>query len=297
MENLSATELINPLSSDIDMLDTLSMLKIINNEDKKIAEEISKNLDKIAEAVDVISENFLKGGRLFYFGAGTSGRLGVLDASECPPTFSTEPSMVQGIIAGGDSALRNAIEGAEDSLSLAQEDFYKQSITKNDTVVVISASGNANYVVEIINLAKKIGVKTISISSNKSGKINIADIFICIETGAEVLTGSTRMKAGTAQKLVLNMLTTASMIKTGKVFKNYMIDVKPTNDKLKKRAVRIVSSISEKDENLSKQTLEENGYKIKPAVLNLKYGIDFDKATELLEKHNGILRKVFKELD
>ena len=297
MENLSATELINPLSCDIDMLDTLSMLKIINNEDKKIAEEISKNLDKIAEAVDVISENFLKGGRLFYFGAGTSGRLGVLDASECPPTFSTEPSMVQGIIAGGDSALRKAIEGAEDSLSLAQEDFYKQSITKNDTVVVISASGNANYVVEIINLAKKIGAKTISISSNKSGKINIADIFICIETGAEVLTGSTRMKAGTAQKLVLNMLTTASMIKTGKVYKNYMIDVKPTNDKLKKRAIRIVSSISEKDESLSKQTLEENGYKIKPAVLKLKYGIDFDKATELLEKHNGILRKVFKELD
>ncbi len=297
MENLSATELINPLSCDIDMLDTLSMLKIINNEDKKIAEEISKNLDKIAEAVDVISENFLKGGRLFYFGAGTSGRLGVLDASECPPTFSTEPSMVQGIIAGGDSALRNAIEGAEDSLSLAQEDFYKQSITKNDTVVVISASGNANYVVEIINLAKKIGAKTISISSNKSGKINIADIFICIETGAEVLTGSTRMKAGTAQKLVLNMLTTASMIKTGKVYKNYMIDVKPTNDKLKKRAIRIVSSISEKDESLSKQTLEENGYKIKPAVLKLKYGIDFDKATELLEKHNGILRKVFKEVD
>ena len=297
MENISVTELINPLSSDIDIMDTLGILRVINNEDKKIAEEISKNLDKIAEAVDVISENFLKGGRLFYFGAGTSGRLGVLDASECPPTFSTEPSMVQGIIAGGDSALRNAIEGAEDSLSLAQEDFYKQSITKNDTVVVISASGNANYVVEIINLAKKTGAKTIALSSNKNGKINIADIFICIETGAEVLTGSTRMKAGTAQKLVLNMLTTASMIKTGKIYKNYMIDVKPTNDKLKKRAVRIVSSISEKDENLSKQTLEENGYKIKPAILKLKYNIDFGKANELLEKHNGILRKVFKELD
>ena len=232
---------------------------------------------------------------MFYFGAGTSGRLGVLDASECPPTFSSEPDMVQGIIAGGDRALRFAIEGAEDSIDLAREDFAKIQATKNDTIVSISASGNANYVIEILKLAKEIGAKTIALTCNPNAKMSeFADVVICIETGAEAITGSTRMKAGTAQKMVLNMLTTGAMVKIGKVYKNLMIDVKPTNIKLKDRAARIVAEIAQVEKDVALNTLEENEYNLKEAVLQIKYGITFEKAQELLKEHNGILRKVFE---
>ena len=289
------TEKSNPNTVNIDCASSLEIAQMINNEDLKVAQKINENLEPIAKAIDVISENFLVGGRLFYFGAGTSGRLGVLDASECPPTFSSEPDMVQGIIAGGDKALRFAIEGAEDSIDLAREDFSKIQATKNDTIVSISASGNANYVIEILKLAKEIGAKTIAVTCNSNAKMSkFADVVICIETGAEAITGSTRMKAGTAQKMVLNMLTTGAMVKIGKVYKNLMIDVKPTNIKLKDRAARIVAEIAQVKNDVALNTLEENGYNLKEAVLQIKYGITFEKAQELLKEHNGILRKVFE---
>ena len=289
------TEKSNQNTVNIDCASSLEIAQMINNEDLKVAKKINENLEPIAKAIDVISENFLNGGRLFYFGAGTSGRLGVLDASECPPTFSSEPDMVQGIIAGGDKALRYAIEGAEDSIELAKEDFSKIKATKNDTIVSISASGNANYVIEILKLAKEVGAKTIAVTCNSNAKMSeFADIVICIETGAEAITGSTRMKAGTAQKMVLNMLTTGAMVKIGKVYKNLMIDVKPTNIKLKDRAVRIVVEIVQVEKDVALKTLENNGYKVKEAVLQIKYGITFEKAQELLKEHNGILRKVFE---
>ena len=289
------TEKSNPNTINIDCASSLEIAQMINNEDLKVAQKINENLESIAKAIDIISENFLVGGRLFYFGAGTSGRLGVLDASECPPTFSSEPDMVQGIIAGGDRALRFAIEGAEDSIDLAREDFAKVQATKNDTIVSISASGNANYVIEILKLAKEIGAKTIALTCNPNAKMSeFADVVICIETGAEAITGSTRMKAGTAQKMVLNMLTTGAMVKIGKVYKNLMIDVKPTNIKLKDRAARIVAEIAQVEKDIALNTLEENGYNLKEAVLQIKYGITFEKAQELLKEHNGILRKVFE---
>ena len=289
------TEKSNPNTINIDCASSLEIAQMINNEDLKVAKKINENLEPIAKAIDIISENFLNGGRLFYFGAGTSGRLGVLDASECPPTFSSEPDMVQGIIAGGDKALRYAIEGAEDSIELAKEDFAKIKATKNDTIVSISASGNANYVIEILKLAKEVGAKTIAVTCNSNAKMSeFADVVICIETGAEAITGSTRMKAGTAQKMVLNMLTTGAMVKIGKVYKNLMIDVKPTNIKLKDRATRIVAEIAQVEKDIALKTLENNGYKVKEAVLQIKYGITFEKAQELLKEHNGILRKVFE---
>ncbi len=295
MSDIIATEKANPNTTDIDISSTLEIAKMINNEDLKVAKEISKNLDTIAQAIDIISTNFEKGGRLLYFGAGTSGRLGVLDASECPPTFNTPSEMVQGTIAGGDRALRYAIEGAEDSIELAKEDFTRLNINENDTVVSISASGNANYVTEILKLANQARAKAIAITCNKNAKMQeYADLTVCIETGAEAITGSTRMKAGTAQKLVLNMLTTGAMVKTGKTYKNFMVDVKPTNIKLKDRAIRIVSEIAQTNYNTAKITLENNNFKVKEAILQIKLNINSDKAAALLKENNGVLRKVLE---
>lgn len=294
----SSTEKTNKNTSCIDISSTEDIVKMINNEDFNAVIAVQKVLPQISKAVDIIAENFQKGGRLIYFGAGTSGRLGVLDSSECPPTFSVSEEMVTGVIAGGDRALRHAIEGAEDRVDLARKDFKEQNINKNDTVVSISASGNAAYVVEILRLAKETGCRTIAVTSNINAKTkDFADVFICAETGAEVISGSTRMKAGTAQKLILNMLTTASMIKIGKVYKNYMIDVKPTNEKLKTRAVKIVADICQVTCEKALDVLKNNNYKIKHAVLNIKYGCDFEKSEKLLKENNGVLRKVFEKFN
>ena len=293
-EDITVTEKTNPDTVNIDISSTLEIVQMINREDMKVARKISENLEDISAAVDLIVENFQKGGRLLYFGAGTSGRLGVLDASECPPTFNTDDNMVQGIIAGGDRALRFAVEGAEDCIELARSDFGRLNISENDTVVSVSASGNANYVIEILKLAKEKNVKTIALTCNPNAKMSeYADVNICIETGAEAVTGSTRMKAGTAQKMVLNMLTTCAMVKIGKTYKNFMVDVKPTNMKLKDRAVRIVSSISASNEDNARKTLENNGWHVKEAIIQLKYNLDFDSAKKLLDRNNGILRNVF----
>ena len=294
--NLPDTEKFNENTKNIDIKSTQEILKTINDEDKTVAFAVEKALGEIGKAVDIITENFKAGGRLFYFGAGTSGRLGVLDASECPPTFSAPKDMVQGYIAGGDRALRTAVEGAEDSAELAREDFNKLNITKNDTVVSISASGNAKYVVEILKLGKETGAKTIGISNNKNALLKeFSDVFIFLDTGAEVISGSTRMKAGTAQKMTLNMLTTASMIKLGKVYDNLMVDVMPTNEKLKDRAKRIVKEITGEDDLTVSEALNKADFNVKTAAVMIKYSVSKEKAEEMLEKSGGILKKVFIE--
>ena len=295
MQNNEATEHINKDTVNIDMVSTQDMLVMINNEDMKVAQAVQKCIPEIAKGVDIIVRNFLQGGRLFYVGAGTSGRLGVLDASECPPTFSTPPDMVQGIIAGGDRALREAVEGAEDSEEMALNDFDKYDICNTDTIVGISASGNPKYVMTFLKIAKLKKCKTIAVCSNPDAKMKqYADCFICTDTGAEAISGSTRMKAGTAQKMILNMLSTASMVKIGKTFHNLMIDVKPTNEKLKRRAVTIVSEICGCRLVTARNVLESNGYSTKHAVLYILYGLEYKEADKLLKDHLGVLRRIFE---
>ncbi len=235
------TEKRNAASANIDKVSTLEMVKIINDEDKKVAVAVEKVLPQIASAVDLIAEKIGSGGRLFYIGAGTSGRLGVLDASECPPTFGVENTLVQGIIAGGNYALTNAVEGAEDDKNLAIEDLREKNFSAADVLVGIAASGRTPYVISGVEYAKQIGAVSIGVSCvENSALAKVVDIEITPVTGAEVITGSTRMKAGTATKMILNMLTTGAMIKLGKVYGNLMVDVKATNKKLRDRAKRIV---------------------------------------------------------
>ena len=246
-ENFSTltTEKINPATAHIDECSTLEMVRLINDEDKKIAVAVEKVLPDVARAVDTIAESFSRGGRLFYIGAGTSGRLGVLDASECPPTFGVSPEMVQGLIAGGEGALIRAVEGAEDNLQLAEENLREKNFNAADVLVGITASGRTPYVLGGIDFAKKIGAVTVGVSCvENSALAKVVDIAITPVTGAEALTGSTRMKAGTATKMVLNMLTTAAMIKIGRVRGNLMVCVQATNEKLRDRLNRINELIS-----------------------------------------------------
>lgn len=242
MENFATltTEKINPATAHIDKCSTLEMVKLINDEDKKVAAAVESVLPEIARAVDAIAESFNRGGRLFYIGAGTSGRLGVLDASECPPTFGVSSDMVQGLIAGGEGALIKAVEGAEDNRILAAKDLTEKNFCAADVLVGITASGRTPYVLGGVEFAKKIGAITVGISCVENSLLAQAvDIAITPVTGAEALTGSTRMKAGTATKMVLNMLTTAAMIKIGRVRGNLMVCVQATNDKLRDRIKRI----------------------------------------------------------
>lgn len=285
------TEYLNENTKDIDIIPTLEMVKKINDEDKIVALAVEEELENIAQAVDVIAKQFLKGGRLFYFGAGTSGRLGILDASECPPTFSVEPDMVQGIIAGGDRAFKEAVEGAEDNFEAGVEDA--QILTKDDVAVVISASGNPKYLSGVLSQADKIGAKTIGITCNSQGKIaDEAGTVICVEVGPEVIAGSSRLKAGTAQKMVLNMLSTGAMIKIGKTYENFMIDLKASNEKLKDRAIRIVSQIAEVTHAEALSMLMKSSWEIKTAIVALKLNLEVTKARLELKKHGGVLRKV-----
>ncbi|MBR0103652.1 MAG: N-acetylmuramic acid 6-phosphate etherase [Selenomonadaceae bacterium] len=246
MENFSelTTEKVNPATAHIDECTTLEMVKLINDEDKKVAAAVENVLPEVAKAVDAIAESFSRGGRLFYIGAGTSGRLGVLDASECPPTFGVKPDMVQGLIAGGEGALIHAVEGAEDNFNLAAEDLTSRNFCAADVLVGITASGRTPYVLGGVDFAKKLGAITVGVSCvEDSALAKVVDIAITPVTGAEALTGSTRMKAGTATKMILNMLTTAAMIKIGKVRGNLMVCVQATNDKLRDRIKRINAMI------------------------------------------------------
>ena len=291
MQKIINTEKRNPASLNIDIVSTKEIINIINKEDFKVAEAIKKEHDQIEQAVDMISEAFLQGGNLLYFGAGTSGRLGVLDASECPPTFGVSPEMVRGYIAGGDKALRTAVEGAEDSFDLGVSDLLNSCAKSNDVVAGISASGNAPYVLGVLSKARDLNVKTIAIACNKEAKIKkLSDVFICPEVGEEVITGSTRMKSGTAQKMILNMLSTASMIKIGKTYENFMVDVQPTNSKLKDRAARIVSEIADITYQEAQDLLEKSNYRVKPAIVMSLLNLSYNETEKILKKHNGRLR-------
>jgi len=289
--DIISTEKSNENTLDIDVSSTIKIIEMINNEDKLVAFEVEKQLPHIANAIDIIVDNMKNGGRLLYFGAGTSGRLGVLDASECPPTFGTNPNLVKGIIAGGNIALTVAIEGAEDNIELAQKDFTENKVTPNDTVVCISASGNPKYLLQIASLAKHQNTKVIVITSNKMAKLSeYADVFICVELGAEAISGSSRMKSGTAQKMILNMLTTATMVRLGKTYKNFMVDLKATNVKLENRAISIVSELAKCDEQTAKSHLEQNNYDVKSSVVEIIFNIPTEEAKKLLLQNGNILR-------
>jgi len=261
------TEMRNENTTHIDKMSTIEMMEVIQQENYNAVKAVGEQTKNIALAVDKISEAFEKGGRLIYIGAGTSGRLGVLDASECPPTFGVSYDNVIGIIAGGDKALRRASEGAEDSGEAGIEDLKNINLCGNDVVVGISAAGGAQYVVQALLYAKSIGCITVGVTSNADTLLDkTADISIVTDTGAEVITGSTRMKAGTAQKLVLNMLSTGAMIKTGKVYENLMINLSAKNDKLMKRMIRIVSDVKGVSETEAEMLLEKSGWKVRDAV-------------------------------
>ena len=285
------TEQRNPNSMHVDSLSALEIVQLMNEEDKQVPLAIEKCLPQIAQAVERIVAVFQQGGRLVYIGAGTSGRLGVLDASECPPTFGVSPEMVKGIIAGGERALRHPIEGAEDSKAQAVVDLQTIQFSSKDVLVGIAASGRTPYVIGALEYAKSLGSVTVSISSNpNSAMANIVDIAIDTVVGPEVLTGSSRLKSGTAQKLVLNMLTTASMILMGKCYQNLMVDVQASNEKLKARAIRIVMQATDCDKALAEETLKQADQNAKLAIMMILSGLDRAQAEALLEKHQGKLQ-------
>ena len=289
------TEQRNPNSMHVDSLSALEIVQLMNQEDKQVPLAIEKCLPQIAQAVECIVAAFQQGGRLIYIGAGTSGRLGVLDASECPPTFGVSPEMVKGIIAGGERALRHPIEGAEDSKEQAVIDLQTIQFSSKDVLVGIAASGRTPYVIGALEYAKSLGSVTVSIASNpNSAMANIVDIAIDTVVGPEVLTGSSRLKSGTAQKLVLNMLTTASMILMGKCYQNLMVDVQASNEKLKARAIRIVMQATDCDKALAEETLKQADQNAKLAIMMILSGLDRAQAEALLEKHQGKLQLALK---
>ena len=289
------TEQRNPNSMHVDSLSELEIVQLMNQEDKQVPLAIEKCLPQIAQAVECIVAAFQQGGRLVYIGAGTSGRLGVLDASECPPTFGVSPEMVKGIIAGGERALRHPIEGAEDSKAQAVVDLQTIQFSSKDVLVGIAASGRTPYVIGALEYANCLGSVTVSIASNpNSAMANIVDIAIDTVVGPEVLTGSSRLKSGTAQKLVLNMLTTASMILMGKCYQNLMVDVQASNEKLKARAIRIVMQATDCDKALAEETLKQADQNAKLAIMMILSGLDRAQAETLLEKHQGKLQLALK---
>ena len=289
------TEQRNPNSMHVDSLSALEIVQLMNEEDKQVPLAIEKCLPQIAQAAECIVAAFQQGGRLVYIGAGTSGRLGVLDASECPPTFGVSPEMVKGIIAGGERALRHPIEGAEDSKAQAVVDLQTIQFSSKDVLVGIAASGRTPYVIGALEYAKSLGSVTVSIASNpNSAMANIVDIAIDTVVGPEVLTGSSRLKSGTAQKLVLNMLTTASMILMGKCYQNLMVDVQASNEKLKARAIRIVMQATDCDKALAEETLKQADQNAKLAIMMILSGLERAQAEALLEKHQGKLQLALK---
>lgn len=285
------TEQRNPRSREIDLESTDGILRIINSEDKLVPLAIEKELPHIALAVELIVQSFRKGGRLLYFGAGTSGRLGVLDASECPPTFGVPPEMVVGVIAGGDAAVFRSQEGAEDDAAQAVRDVDSHNVRDVDVVCGIAASRRTPYVVAAVRRAKELGATTIYITTNPRASFNLdVDVAICPEVGPEVIMGSTRMKSGTAQKLVLNMLTTASMIKLGKVYENMMVDLQLTSQKLIERAKRIIMIVTGADYQTASAYLDRSGGHVKTAIVMIANNMTAAEARACLEQANGFVR-------
>lgn len=282
----------NPRTMDIDVLPTIEILEKINQEDAGVAEAVRKAIPQIAKAVDAIVPRIQAGGRLIYIGAGTSGRLGILDAVECRPTFSVPESMVIGLIAGGDSAIKHAVEGAEDDTEQGIIDLKNISFNANDVLVGLSASGRTPYVIHAMQYANSLKATTLSVTCNpESPMMECAQIGICALVGAECITGSTRMKSGTAQKLILNMLSTASMIRLGKTYENLMVDVNATNEKLKARAIRIVMQATECTEAEADIALNAANNKAKLAIVMILTGRQASEAEALLNDNNGFLRK------
>lgn len=290
-----ATEQRNPNTMHIDTLSTLDMVKLINQEDHHVAEAVGLVVDKIAQAIDIIARQLSLGGRLIYCGAGTSGRLGILDAVECPPTYSTDPEMVQALMAGGYPAIFKAVEGAEDSKELGVEDMKRIHFSSQDVLVGIAASGRTPYVLGCMEYAKTLGAATVSVTCCPGSVLDTyADIGIAPAPGPEVVTGSTRMKSGTAQKMVLNMLSTGTMIKLGKVYGNLMVDVKPSNEKLVRRCVTIVCAATDCTEEAATTALEGCGYRPKVAIIMVLCGVDAQKAQEMLESAGGRVASVLE---
>ncbi len=290
------TEMRNAASQEIDNLSTTEMLKVINNEDKTVAYAVEKTIDEISIVVDEIAQAFAQGGRLIYMGAGTSGRLGILDASECPPTYGTAPEQVVGLIAGGHTAIFKAVENAEDSPELAEQDLKQLNVTDKDVVVGIAASGRTPYVIGGMKFAKQQGAFVACIVCNpQSPMTHEADVSIVPVVGPEIVTGSSRMKAGTAQKLVLNMLTTGAMIRSGKVFGNLMVDVEATNAKLIQRQTNIVVEATGCSDTEAEEALQACNRHCKTAILMLLAGLDAAQATELLNKKQGFLRAALEK--
>lgn len=291
------TEQQNPSSIDIDLKSTEEILQIFHEENRKALAAVEAESSAIAQAVTLITQAFRQGGRLFYIGAGTSGRLGVLDASECPPTFSTPINMVQGIIAGGDRALRRSVETAEDKPDAGAQALRDHGVTNQDVVVGIAGSGRTPYVLGALEEAHRIGAKTIFLCcAPPANSLKVfVDVLIVPVVGPEIITGSTRLKTGTATKLVLNMLTTISMIQIGKVYNNLMVDIQASNAKLIDRGARIIMEVAGTDYATAQTTLECAGGSAKTAIVMLVKEVDRTKATALLEKNDGFLRRVLED--
>lgn len=291
-----STEQRNPKSADMDRLGLLDLLKLINSEDKLVPIAVERELIYLARAVDLVANALRSGGRLIYVGAGTSGRLGILDASECPPTFGTAPEMVTGLIAGGQSAVFRSQEGAEDNELQATADIDAIHVSKKDVVCGIAASRRTPYVVSAVRRASELGAKTIYITTNPRREFDlVVDIAICPDVGPEVIMGSTRMKSGTAQKLVLNMITTASMIRLGKVYQNMMVDLQLTNAKLVERAKRIIMIATGTNYQAAESLLTKSGGHVKTAIVMAKTGLPADEAKRKLEASDGLVRSAIEE--
>jgi N-acetylmuramic acid 6-phosphate etherase len=291
IQDLIPTEQRNPATEGIDELSTEGVLSKINEQDMGVAMAIQQAIPSIAVVVDKIVNALKTEGHLFYFGAGTSGRLGVLDASECPPTYGTQPEQVQAYIAGGDYALRHAVEGAEDNYQAGYDEMMSVESKHGDVVVGISASGRAAYVAGVLNAATEKNCFTVFLTNNPQAElISKVNQAIIVPVGPEVIAGSTRMKAGTAQKLVLNMLTTATMIQLGKTYSNWMVDVQPTNNKLKQRATRMVSALAGVSEQEAEDALRVTRFQVKPAVVMLKLRLSHTQAVRHLSFHQNKLR-------
>ena len=290
-----STETRNSRTMNLDIMTPLEIVTVMNEEDARVPEAIKPQLNNIAQCVAWAAQSIEKGGRLIYMGAGTSGRLGVLDAAECPPTFGVSPDTVVGLIAGGDKAFIKAVEGAEDSAELGRQDLANIGLTGRDVVVGIAASGRTPYVIGGLEYARQMGCHTVGISCNPGSAVGkAAELAIEVVPGPECLTGSTRLKAGTAQKLILNMISTATMVRCGKAFQNLMVDVVPTNEKLRVRAENIVMEATGVTRERAKEALRESQDKVKTAILMILVGCGREEAEEKLEKTNGHIREAMK---
>lgn len=291
------TEGVNPDTVTIDECSTEELLRMINREDQKVAPAVEKEIPQITKAVDLLYPALKSGGRMIYVGAGTSGRLGVLDASECPPTYGTDPEMVQGFIAGGDVALRSAVEGCEDDPQAGRELIRQCKVNDRDVVIGITASGSAAFVIAALQQAREFGAATIGVTNNQENDFaGYCDVCIAPVCGPEVISGSTRMKAGTAQKLVLNMLTTSVMVKLGKVYHNRMVDLRASNKKLNSRSVRMICEITGVDEETAAKYLQKADKSAKLAIMCILSGLEPDRAKEILDENQGYLKSALKSI-